>query len=143
MSECTPDQAPAGRDVILSAEEWLALQARLADLTRENRLLQEKLNAALDGTGICLWQGMIPSGELTVFNLQNFQSGQMVPHFDLWQAKLHPDDKPLVLASYHDHLAGRTPFYECEYRTVAADGEITWLWDRGRGAGRGCVRRAR
>ena len=132
MSECTPDQAPAGRDVILPAEEWLALQARLADLTRENRLLQEKLNAALDGTGICLWQGMIPSGELTVFNLQNFQSGQMVPHFDLWQAKLHPDDKPLVLASYHDHLAGRTPFYECEYRTVAADGQITWLWDRGR-----------
>ena len=62
MSECTPDQAPAGRDVILPAEEWLALQARLADLTRENRLLQEKLNAALDGTGICLWQGMIPSG---------------------------------------------------------------------------------
>lgn len=132
MSECTQSQEPVGRDVTVSAQEWHELQTRLAELTRENRLLQERLNAALDGTGICLWQGMIPSGELTVFNLQNFQSGQMVPHFDLWQAKLHPDDKPLVLASYHDHLAGKSPFYECEYRTVAADGEITWLWDRGR-----------
>lgn len=108
------------------------LQAEIAALKHENGLLQEKLNAALDGTGICLWQGTIPTGELRVFNLQNFQVGDMAPHFEQWSAKLHPDDRAHAIGSYFAHLEGKTPFYEAEYRTVSLAGEITWLWDRGR-----------
>ncbi len=113
-------------------DEVIHLRLRLAHLERENCQLQDKLNAALDGTGICLWQGWIPTGELTVFNLQNFHAGQMAPSFEQWQAKLHPEDKQQALANYFDHLAGKLPFYEAEYRTVAPDGQVTWLWDRGR-----------
>ena len=113
-------------------DEVAHLRVRLAHLERENCQLQDKLNAALDGTGICLWQGWIPTGELTVFNLQNFHAGQMAPSFELWQAKLHPEDQQQALANYYDHLAGKLPFYEAEYRTVAPDGQVTWLWDRGR-----------
>ncbi|MGL5498795.1 MAG: diguanylate cyclase domain-containing protein [Aeromonas sobria] len=116
----------------LHGGERARLQAEIAALKRDNNLLQEKLNAALDGTGICLWQGSIPTGELRVFNLQNFQAGDMAPHFDLWSAKLHPDDRSHTLTHYHDHLQGLTPCYEAEYRTVGPEGEITWLWDRGR-----------
>jgi len=112
--------------------ELVALRSQLEQLQQENRLLHEKLNAALDGTGLCLWQGMIPSGELTVFNLQHFEHGQMAPHFDLWRAKLHPADATAALESYFGHLSGQYPFYEAEYRTLAADGSVTWLWDRGR-----------
>ncbi|MGL4204547.1 MAG: diguanylate cyclase domain-containing protein [Aeromonadaceae bacterium] len=113
-------------------DEILRLRNTLAALRRENRQLHEKLDAALDGTGLCIWQGMVKSGELTVFNLQEFEHGQMAPHFDLWQAKLHPEDRAATLFSYQEHLAGRTPFYEAEYRTLGPDGSITWLWDRGR-----------
>lgn len=113
-------------------EELLRLRGTLMALRRENRQLHEKLDAALDGTGLCLWQGLVQSGELTVFNLQEFDHGQMAPHFALWQAKLHPDDREATLRSYQAHLAGRTPFYEAEYRTVGEDGRVTWLWDRGR-----------
>ncbi|GAA4500520.1 sensor domain-containing diguanylate cyclase [Pseudaeromonas paramecii] len=114
-------------------EQQLArVRAELANLRQENRHLLEKLNAALDGTGICLWQGLVQSGELTVFNLQNFEQGQMAPHFDLWQAKLHPDDKAPALARYFGHLDGLYPSYEAKYRTLGPHGEITWLWDRGR-----------
>lgn len=121
--------------------ELARLEAEVKRLTKENRQLHEKLNAALDGTGICLWQGMVQSGELRVFNLQNFQAGDMAPHFDQWRAKLHPDDSAHAQSSYFDHLAGRLPFYEAEYRTVNPEGRVTWLWDRGRvlewdGAGR-------
>lgn len=123
---------PQSETTAVSARELAALKSQLAQLQQENRLLHEKLNAALDGTGLCLWQGMIPSGELTVFNLQHFEHGQMAPHFDLWRAKLHPVDAPEVLASYFGHLGGEYPFYEAEYRTLAADGSVTWLWDRGR-----------
>ena len=85
------------------------LQAEIAALKHENGLLQEKLNAALDGTGICLWQGTIPTGELRVFNLQNFQVGDMVPHFEQWSAKLHPDDRAHAIGSYVAHLEGKPP----------------------------------
>ncbi|MGL4793259.1 MAG: PAS domain-containing protein, partial [Aeromonas jandaei] len=112
--------------------ELTRLQAEIAALKHENSLLQEKLNAALDGTGICLWQGIIPTGELRVFNLQNFQAGDMAPCFDQWSAKLHPDDRAHAMGSYFDHLEGKTPFYEVEYRTINPQGEVTWLWDRGR-----------
>ncbi|MGL5523088.1 MAG: PAS domain-containing protein [Aeromonas veronii] len=112
--------------------EIARLQADIAALQHENGLLQEKLNAALDGTGICLWQGTIPTGELRVFNLQNFQAGDMSPHFDQWSAKLHPDDRAHAMGNYFAHLEGKTPFYEAEYRTISPAGEITWLWDRGR-----------
>ncbi|MBS1156867.1 MAG: Diguanylate cyclase with sensor [Proteobacteria bacterium] len=112
--------------------ELAQLKARLCEMQQENHLLNEKLTAALDGTDLCLWQGLPQSGELTVFNLQNFKAGDMAPHFDLWLAKLHPEDYEAALTSYSDHLAGRAPFYEAEYRTFRKDGGITWLWDRGR-----------
>ena len=113
-------------------EEIARLQSQLAEARAQNCALQEKLAAALDGTGICLWQGRPQSGELTVFNLQGFDSGDMAPHFDLWLAKLHPDDREAVLANYYDHLAGRGSCYQAVYRTIGADGRITWLWDHGR-----------
>ena len=113
-------------------DELARLQAEIRALQHENSLLQEKLNAALDGTGICLWQGIIPTGELRVFNLQNFQAGDMAPHFEQWCAKLHPDDSAHAMGGYFAHLEGKTPFYEAEYRTISPAGQITWLWDRGR-----------
>ena len=112
--------------------EMARLAAQLCALQQENTLLNEKLAAALDGTDLCIWQGAIQSGELTVFNLQNFDQGELAPHFDLWLAKLHPDDRAAALASYSDHISGKTDFYEAKYRVFRQDGGITWLWDRGR-----------
>lgn len=128
----TWDSATAHDRTTQLEQELVRVRAELTHLRQENRRLLEKLNAALDGTGICLWQGLVQSGELTVFNLQNFDQGQMAPHFDLWQAKLHPDDKAQALARYFGHLNGQYSSYETQYRTLGPSGEITWLWDRGR-----------
>nr|WP_231553024.1 sensor domain-containing diguanylate cyclase [Aeromonas diversa] len=116
------------------AQEGALQQLRDAvrQLEQEKRVLQERLNAALDGTGLCIWQGLIPTGELKVFNLQHFEAGDVAPHFEQWKAKLHPEDRELALTRYFEHLAGRSPFYEVEYRTLGPDGRVTWLWDRGR-----------
>lgn len=107
-------------------------QEELTALRQENRQLAEKLTAALDGTDLCIWQGLPQTGELTVFNLQNFEPSEMAAHFSQWLAKLHLEDRESVLANYFSHLDGNTPYYEAEYRTFRPDGSITWLWDRGR-----------
>ena len=115
-----------------SLTEIAQLRQQLDAARREIRQLNEKLSAALDGTGLCIWQGEPLSGGLTVFNLQDFDAGEMAPSFDEFVAKLHPLDKDSTLANYFDHLAGRSEFYEAEYRTLRKDGGVTWLWDRGR-----------
>lgn len=113
-------------------DELARLREQLDAAQREIRQLNEKLSAALDGTGLCIWQGEPQTGRLTVFNLQDFDAGEMAPDFDQFVAKLHPLDREATLRSYFDHLEGRTPAYEAEYRTFRQDGGITWLWDRGR-----------
>ena len=108
------------------------LQKQLEAAQKEVQQLNEKLTAALDGTGLCIWQGEPQTGGLTVFNLQDFDVGEMAPNFTEFVAKLHPHDQATTLQKYFDHLEGRTPFYEAEYRTTGNDGRVTWLWDRGR-----------
>jgi len=108
------------------------LQEQLDAAHKEIQQLNEKLTAALDGTGLCIWQGETQTGRLTVFNLQDFEVGEMAPNFTEFVAKLHPLDRAAALQNYFDHLEGRTPFYEAEYRTIRKDGGVTWLWDRGR-----------
>ncbi|MFC3532768.1 diguanylate cyclase domain-containing protein [Vogesella facilis] len=126
------DTQPPLHDHAALRHELAQLQQQLADLQHANGLLQEKLAAALDGTGLCLWQGLPPSGELQVFNLQDFKPDDMASHFDVWYAKVHPDDRDSVLANYLAHLRGDSDCYEAEYRTLGPDGKVTWLWDRGR-----------
>ena len=108
------------------------LQKQLEAAQNEVQQLNEKLTAALDGTGLCIWQGEPQTGRLTVFNLQDFDVGEMAPNFTEFVAKLHPHDHAATLQNYFDHLDGHTPFYEAEYRTTGKDGGVTWLWDRGR-----------
>ena len=52
---------------------------------------------------------------------------------DEWFASLqiHPDDAKRRIAALEDHLAGRTPLYEGEYRVRHADGRYRWVLIRG------------
>jgi PAS domain S-box-containing protein len=46
--------------------------------------------------------------------------------------RMHPDDVPRFEAALKDHLDGRTPQFDCEYRIRHPDGEWHWLLARGR-----------
>jgi len=45
---------------------------------------------------------------------------------------LHPDDRTPVRTAIEDHLAGRTPAIELEYRVRHPDGDWRWIHARGR-----------
>lgn len=108
--------------------------ARLVRLARDAR---SKLSAALDGTGLCLWQLDIPSGKLIIYNrrwgsMLGYQPKALSAQFEVWREHLHPDDKQDVLDAFYDHLNGKTPFYEALHRMQHRNGTITWVLDRGR-----------
>jgi PAS domain S-box-containing protein len=50
----------------------------------------------------------------------------------LRQIHIHPDDTSRAEAALEDHLEGRTPGFECEYRIRHPDGDWHWLLARGR-----------
>ncbi|WP_341503457.1 sensor domain-containing diguanylate cyclase [Gallaecimonas sp. GXIMD4217] len=113
------------------------LQAENARLRRIADDAREKLDAALDGTGLCLWQLDVPTGKLVIFNrrwgsMLGYQPGEISAHFDEWKARLHPDDAEEVLSAFYDHLHGRSSFYQVVHRMIGKDGKLAWVVDRGR-----------
>ncbi len=108
--------------------------ARLVRIARDAR---NKLSAALDGTGLCLWQLDVPSGKLIIYNrrwgsMLGYQPKELSAHFDVWREHLHVDDRQRVLDAFYDHLHGKTPFYEALHRMQHKNGTISWVLDRGR-----------
>lgn len=104
---------------------------RIADDARE------KLDAAMDGTGLCIWQNHVPTGKLIIFNrrwgsMLGYQPKELSAHFDTWREHLHPEDRERVLQAFFDHLEGKSPFYQVMHRMIAKDGKTTWVLDRGR-----------
>ncbi|MGS0692603.1 diguanylate cyclase domain-containing protein [Shewanella sp. 30m-9] len=108
-----------------------------ASLRDQNKALQQKLNAALDGTGLCLWEQHIPSGNLTMFNMEwgsllGYTIDELAAHIDSWKGNLHPEDRDWVIANFDDHIKGRTDSYDVTHRMLHKDGSVTWVSDRGR-----------
>lgn len=108
--------------------------ARLVRLARDAR---SKLSAALDGTGLCLWQLDIPSGKLIIFNrrwgsMLGYQPKELNAQFEVWKDHLHPEDRQWVLKAFYDHLEGKAPWYEALHRMQHKNGTVTWVLDRGR-----------
>ena len=122
----------------------LALKQQIQNLKKHNARLKRiahdarhKLSAALDGTGLCLWQLDIPSGKLIIYNrrwgsMLGYQPKELSAHFDVWREHLHPEDKEMVLSAFYNHLAGNAPFYEALHRMQHKNGTVTWVLDRGR-----------
>lgn len=127
-----------------AAEQIKQLQTEIAQLKRENanltalnRRAEEKLFAALDGNGLCLWEQHIPSGNLTIFNMRwgellGFSREELAAHIDSWKSKLHPEDKEWVIKAFEDHVSGKADYYQVVHRMLHKDGSITWVSDRGR-----------
>ena len=48
-----------------------------------------------------------------------------------WENLIHPDDYPLVMQKFDDHLQQRTPQYRAQYRCRMQDGSYTRIEDNG------------
>ncbi len=113
------------------------LELQIEHLNRHNQKLEEKLNAALDGTGLCLWEHHLPSGKLTIFNMEwgkmlGYQASELEATYDVWKSKLHPDDFELAVGAFESHVNGEADTYKVVHRMIHNDGSHSWVSDRGR-----------
>ena len=111
----------------------------ITDLKHIEHALQEseeKLNLAIKGSGLGLWDLRIQTGEFVIndrwadivgYTLQDLSP--ITP--DTWTKLVHPDDLHRSNELLQKHFAGDTQDYECEVRMVHKDGHLVWVLDRG------------
>jgi PAS domain S-box-containing protein len=51
--------------------------------------------------------------------------------YQAYTALLHPEDYERTMQAMRDHLEGRAPLYEIDYRILRRTGDYTWYMDRG------------
>jgi PAS domain S-box-containing protein len=120
---------------------WLGRRRRQAEReaalrVRERQQHAERLELALRGADLALWDLDLRSRRLTVnarwFELLGMPPGAIETDEAAWVALVHPEDREQALAARAAHLRGETVQYEWSYRLRRADGTWIWLADLGR-----------
>ncbi|MCB2222003.1 MAG: PAS domain-containing sensor histidine kinase [Bacteroidetes bacterium] len=113
-----------------------ALQDKLDEFEKQQEE-DEKLNYAWTGN-LGHWYWDIPNNKVR-FNALKIKAlgyaGEDIPtevDYQFFTDKLHPDDYKPVMKNMMEHLHGKSPAYEVEYRIRAIDGSYKWYYDRGR-----------
>ncbi|HEX4143290.1 MAG TPA: response regulator [Pirellulales bacterium] len=130
------------------------LEARLTVAERQVRNIAERLRAedalresvdrfelVAQGTNDGIYDGKVPSPDWmspdvpfwysTRFKaLLGFRDDEFPNIRGAWIDRLHPDDRPRVLAALDAHYRDRVP-YDVEYRLQAKSGEYRWFSGRG------------
>ncbi|NYZ11094.1 PAS domain S-box protein [Azospirillum sp. RWY-5-1] len=112
------------------------------DITERKRILhalqesEERLQIALDASTTGLWDWN-PKTDRAFFSdhwlgMLGYRQGEIPQCGKTWLALLHPDDRGFVQAALDDHIAGRTPVYEIEFRMRHKSGGWTWVLAAGK-----------
>jgi PAS domain S-box-containing protein len=116
---------------------------RAAASERALRQSEERYALAMEGANEGHWDWDVASDRLFLSPKMKMLDGQSaeceIGSRADWMSHIivHPDDTPRYEATLKDHLEGRTPRFDCEYRVRHSNGDWHWLLARGR-----CVRDA-
>jgi PAS domain S-box-containing protein len=113
----------------------------LVDVTRTKRVekelrsSEERLNLAINAARLYLWEYFVAEGRGLYSNLLQDMLGYGPSKEETTMASflnlMHPDDRGRVMEQFSDHMSGKSPFINANYRILAADG--TWRWVNTRG----------
>src|SRR5258708_25440956 len=114
---------------------WRQLR-RIETGERALRDSEERYALAMEGANEGHWDWDLATDRLFLSQkmaiLEGHGKDQLITTRAAWvsQIEIHPDDKPRLDLALREHLEGRTPSFECEYRV--RNDEWRWLLARGR-----------
>lgn len=120
----------------------------LSDVSDEVRARQQQLETtaqlelAMNNADIVFWVVDLATDQVRSANPQwqtqslGYAPGEIGPGLDAWDPLVHPDDAVRRKQAWRDHVDGRCPTYEAEYRLRHKDGHWVWLQVRGRAVAR-------
>lgn len=120
----------------------VAMIAQGQDITKSKQAEEERyhsyeqLRFVLEGSQLGFWDWNMETGEV----VRNEQWAQMLGYTlseidfttSQWTDFIHPEDREKAWTSINDHVEGRTPLHEIEYRMRTKDGQYKWILDRAR-----------
>lgn len=128
-------------NVIRRNSEVIGFQATIRDITDRKRVevalreSEQRLKMAVDAARLGLWDWHIPSDRFTRndlwFGMLGYSPEEIEPTIEGWKTLVHPDDLTEAERATDDHLAGKTPFYQSEFRMRTRSGDYRWILDRG------------
>ncbi len=127
--------------IVESGDELGRLAKRvnmMAERLRESdgslRDSETRLQLVLDGSQLGYWDWNIETGEVIRDDRWAEMLGYTLEEVEhsvrQWTDLHHPDDRTAACKSINDHLEGRTPAHEIEYRMRTKDGQYKWILDQ-------------
>ncbi|MDK9726335.1 MAG: PAS domain S-box protein [Sterolibacteriaceae bacterium MAG5] len=111
------------------------LEDLVAQRTEELRISEEHRAIALAAAGAGSWDWDLHENRITweAFDgLLGYQPGEVEPSYEVWAARVHPDDLRATEEKVRTAIDRGTPSYAAEYRVIWPDGSEHWIDARGR-----------
>ncbi|QAU12057.1 PAS domain S-box protein [Halorubrum sp. BOL3-1] len=103
---------------------------------RELRELSERLQLAVEGADVGVWDWNVQTDELRFDErwaaMLGYDREELASDLSAWEDRVHPDDHGPVWSAIEAHFAGETDVYRCDHRMRSKSGEWRWIRDRGR-----------
>lgn len=124
---------------------YIISQIEDVDARRKSEALvteaETRWNFALASAGQGVWDFDVRKGgtcySATWMQMLGYAEGELDGDSGRWLRMIHPDDRAAVEEIDRDHLEGKTPFFEAEFRMRHKDGHWIWILDRGKALERG------
>lgn len=89
----------------------------------------------MEGSGDGVWDWNIQTHELKYsdrwLEMLGYAVGDLLPIYDDWSRRIHPEDQSLVAKTLQAYLSGEADVYVVEYRLKCKDESYRWLLARG------------
>jgi diguanylate cyclase (GGDEF)-like protein/PAS domain S-box-containing protein len=119
-------------------ERLLVISRDITDQKASDRALRhsaETFRLASRATSDAVWDWDLAADTISwgasAEVLFGYPSGSIDPSSDWWKARVHPEDRARVLASFDEAIASGSEAWQAEYRFLRADGSYAEVLDRG------------
>ncbi len=120
--------------VFLCSAIWTL--ARSQEARRRLFLSEERLDVAIQGSGLGLWDWDLRTGEIIInrrwAEMLGYSLTDLSPSLETWLSMVHPDDKDAVWNRLLRHFQRLEPGFEAEQRLRSKGGEWVWVLSKGR-----------
>ncbi|MCD6052043.1 MAG: hypothetical protein K0Q55_3461, partial [Verrucomicrobia bacterium] len=127
---------------------WVEVNLRYAQLGEHNRvlvtardirqrkLIEERLELALRGADLGLWDWDVTTGNVIFgdrwITMLGYEVTDLPNTVGTWRNLLHPEDVASAEKALSEHLSGKTKQYNVEFRLRTKNGGWRWIQSRGR-----------
>ena len=100
------------------------------------KLSEQRFLFALEASSEGIWDLDVSSN--TVFyssqsvKMLEFEAKDTIDSIDLWDDRVHPEDKAKYLDDIASHINYKTPYYENAQRVMTLSGDYKWILSRGK-----------